>query len=338
MVVDMKKNFYSILRIVFMLSLVRANISAQSENMNFKIFENGKIKLSVANNGDMAMGSWYGLGSYQNEKFLYSGGFLMCGLANDSLWVTAQNSRFRYYDWIPGKVGESHVGSNSGVYTLNADDPPFGDSWKNWERAVELGADYFDGNKNGRYDPVDYNRNSKWDYNEDRPDYIGDNLIWCIYNDGLPSEDRRIYPRVSPLGIEIKQTVYGIEQHTGVDNIIFIRYRITNTGSIAERLDSVYMGILTDPDIGYERNDLMGCDLEGNAGYVYNSFSDTTINRNVLSFWVKLINGPVDYVDGDSYIDENGNDNYDDGETELKQCIIHKGPYLGKKNTWSNPG
>ncbi len=135
------------------------------------------------------------------------------------------------------------------LFVLKSTDPPFGQSWQDWGFAVSQGAGFYDGDHDGIYNPVDLNGNGKWDSNEDRPDLLGDMTTWCVYNDGLPPA-LRTYNDVNPQGIEIQQTVFAQKDSADLNNVIFIRYRIINTGTVADVLDSVYFGNTNDADIG----------------------------------------------------------------------------------------
>ncbi|MDZ7766257.1 MAG: hypothetical protein U5K00_17850 [Melioribacteraceae bacterium] len=49
------------------------------------------------------------------------------------------------------------------------------------EDAVARGAYFYDGDKNGKYEPVDLNNNGYWDIGEDRPDLLYDkNFLLCL--------------------------------------------------------------------------------------------------------------------------------------------------------------
>jgi hypothetical protein len=78
------------------------------------------------------------------------------------------------------------------MYVLRADEPAFGKGWQDWTDAVALGADFWDADGNGIYEPVDKNGNGIWDKElEDAPDILGDETVWCVYHDGVPAPNRR---------------------------------------------------------------------------------------------------------------------------------------------------
>lgn len=101
---------------------------------------------------------------------------------------------------------------------------------------------FYDGNGDGIYIPVDFNVYGQWDLNKDKPDILGDITAWCVYNDGVPSSERRFYD-VFPLGIEVQQTVFdynNFDTNNPRSSTFFVRYRLINKGTVSQVLASVY--------------------------------------------------------------------------------------------------
>ena len=49
----------------------------------------------------------------------------------------------------------------------------------------------------------------KWDPNEDKPDIlIGDQTTWCVYNDGMPGNQRIKFAGIDPSGIRNSSISY----------------------------------------------------------------------------------------------------------------------------------
>lgn len=230
-------------------------------------------------------------GQYDGGHFLFSGGFCLSGYNGDSLWSNAVASAMLVEDYLPGKVGGDPDDPVNRLYVINKDDIPFSYTWQNWKDAVSLGAEFYDGDKDGIYNPIDKNWNGTWDTNEDMPALLGDETIFCVYNDGVPYNMRR-WNTVDPQGIEIRQTVFGSD-NPELENVIFIRYSILNTGSVAEVLDSVYFGIWEDGDLGDHTDDVVGCDTLLNSGFYYNATSDWQYGENCPAFFTTLLQGPL---------------------------------------------
>ena len=311
---------------LFIFLLLPISLFAQpdtSYSLNFN-----DIILPIGNNGILADVSVndtiYGM-NYKDKSILFSGGFYLSGYNNGKLWANGVASARRIQDYLPGSYKYSEVDNLAKVYAvLNSD--PFGESWQNWKDAVKLGADFHDGNKNGIYDPIDYNKNSKWDYNEDRPDLIGNETVWCVFKDEVPSASRR-YGQ-APLGIEIQQSVFTTE----FKNIVFIRYRIENTGILTNLLDSVYFGVFLDPDIGNYNDDLLGCDTTLNAGFAYQKGEDDIWGDSAPSILFSIIQGPSEFIPNISFNDLNGNGTFDETETPIDTAHEVNGFISGTNN------
>ncbi len=206
---------------------------------------------------DIYLGGGGGLGKYDGGGFLYAAGFFLSGYVNGTLFANGVASGVLVEDYQPGKVGSIPDDPQNILFVIKKSDPPFSYNWKKWKDAVLLGADFYDGDKDGIYNPVDKNWNETWDPNEDMPPLIGDEIAWCVYNDGVPSDDRRY--EVDPIGIEVQQTLFA-SSNPELENAIFVKYKMTNTGLVSDVLDSVYFSPWDDSDIGDATDDFGGCD------------------------------------------------------------------------------
>ena len=230
-------------------------------------------------------------GKYEEGGFLFSGGFWLSGYNGDSLWSNAVASATLVEDYLPGKVGSEPNDALNRIYIVNINDVPFGYTWQNWKDAVLLGADFYDGDGDGLYNPVDKNWNGTWETNEDMPMLIGDETIWCVYNDAVPANLIR-WNTVEPQGIEIRQTVFASD-NPELENVVFIKYSILNTGTVADEMDSVYFGIWEDGDLGDPTDDVVGCDALLNSAFYYNEFPDNVYGENCPSFFTTILQGPI---------------------------------------------
>ncbi|MCK6614983.1 MAG: hypothetical protein L6Q47_12155 [Ignavibacteriaceae bacterium] len=302
----------------------------KSSALNGFLININNIRLPLDNQGvlgDFDPGSGAG-GLYDGKIFLFSGGLILTGYTNSTLWANGVFSASRMQDYQPGPVGSDQNDPRNKVYVVRSMDIPFGDSWQEWKNAVALGADFYDGDGDGKYNPSDLNYDGKWNSNEDRPDLIGDLTAWCVYNDGVPRALRRL-TSVSPQGIEIHQTVFGFASRENIGNMLFVRYRLINKGTVADLLDSVYFSVITDPDLGDYMDDLLGCDTTLDAGYVYNATADAQYGVNAPVFLASLLQGPAVYIPGVTFTDSNGNGIFDSGESPLTEAYNVKGLVKG---------
>ena len=229
-------------------------------------------------------------GKYEEGTFLFSSGFFLSGYSNGELWANAVAPSSLVDDYLPGTEGSNPDDQKFNFYVIRKEDQPFGSSWQRWKDAVELGAEFYDGDGDGFYNPVDKNFNGTWDANEDMPALLGDLTAWCVYNDALPDSLRRW--QISPQGIEVRQTVF-VSDLPDLENIMFIKYSIQNTGSVATNMDSVYFGVWEDGDLGDYIDDVVGCDTLLNSSFYYNNTPDDIYGDNCPSFFTTYLQGPV---------------------------------------------
>ncbi|MBU1677264.1 MAG: T9SS type A sorting domain-containing protein, partial [Bacteroidetes bacterium] len=97
-----------------------------------------------------------------------------------------------------------------------------------------------------------------------------------------------------------------------LENVLFVKYRIINTGSVSNVLDSVIFSAAADPDIGDYVNDLMGSDIYRNSGFGYDQGIDQ-VYLNSPAFFITLVQGAKSYIPGKSFADNNSNGIFDDG-------------------------
>jgi len=315
--------------ILLIFFLFLSTLHAQSQ---FRFYINN-INMPMDNKGILA--DIYGipggsLGLYNGITFLFSGGFWLSGYNADTLWANAQASASLVENYLPGNVGSNQYDPRYKIYIVKETDQPFGPSWQEWIFAVVIGAEFYDGNNDGIYNPVDLNGNGEWDPDEDRPDLIGDQVAWCVFNDGdtIPYHQRWN----PPLGIEVRQTVFGYTTNSApqLKNVLFIRYKILNSGKVNLRLDSVYFSAYADADLGRSYDDLVGCDTSINSGYIYNSGPDELFGNDPPAFFINHLQGPYAYIPGETFIDNNGNGTYEDSiDTPLDTAYNHQGPIKG---------
>lgn len=118
-------------------------------------------------------------------------------------------------------------------------------------------APFVDVNGDGRYNPVD----------GDYPDIKGDHCLFFIFNDNYKQHTESCG---APLGVEIQAMVYAFEapDDEALNNTVFTHYKLINRSSVS--YFNVYLGLWYDWDLGYSRDDYVGCDVQRNSCYAYN--------------------------------------------------------------------
>jgi hypothetical protein len=275
-------------------------------------------------------------GQFASGTFLFSSGFWLSGYTGDSLWANGAASANLEEDYQAGTVGMDPNDPLASIYKVTSSDIPFGQSWQDWSDAVDLGADFYDGNNDDIYNPVDLNGNNQWDPDEDKPDLLLDETYWCVFNDGLPANERRW--QSEPQGIEIRQTIFAEASAGEMGNVVFVRYRIKNTGTVTDTLKDVYISMWADADVGDASDDVSGCDTIRQGSYFYNNEPDAVYGNQVPSFMMDMLTGPYSYIPGVTFFDNNGNNFYENGiDTPLDTAVNFLGPigirvYPGAKN------
>ena len=263
---------------------VENNPLIKFNRISLPIFGVGQIGNSITDNGQY-------VGVIDTIPFLHSSGFLLSGYnQNGELWSNGVEYTRKILDYVKGTVDNPN--DPKGLYTISIDSEPFGEEWQEWKFAVKLGAEFYDGDKDGIYNPVDLNQNGTWDENEDRPVLYGDVMTWSAFNDGVPSDSRKIIG-VEPQGINIRQTVWGYQNNPNLEKVVFVKYSIENTGKVSQVLSNVNFSLTADPDLGYYRNDYLATDVQNNSILTYSPYNDYYLNEEQIALSTTMIQGPI---------------------------------------------
>lgn len=145
-------------------------------------------------------------------------------------------------------------------------------------------APYFDANNDQIYNPM----------NGDYPLIKGDEAIFSVFNDaaGLHTQTG-----AEPIGVEIRALFYGFNDiDTLLSSTLFASFSVI-TGVSPGHLDQAYMGIFDDFDLGYYKDDFMGCDSALQLFYAYNGDNDDSGNNgygtNPPATGVTFLNQPL---------------------------------------------
>ena len=316
---------------IFLLCFFPMLLYSQTE---YRFFVNN-LDLTFNNKGMFGFGVQPGydcLGYFNGCKFLFSSGFMVSGYDGDSLWSCGQAQSSMVWNFRPGNVDSNYMNLIYKIYVNENNANPDYPAWQDYVNAVNTGADFYDGNGDGIYDPTDQNGNNIWDPNEDKPDIIGDLTAWCVYNDAIPESLRIRFPGVDPVGLEIRQTVFGFSTISSLENVVFIRYDLINSGKVNTVLDSVYFSSWADPDIGNNyQDDLFGSDTLRQSIFIYSEEDiDPCYGSAIPSFFTRCLEGPKSYIPGETFTDNNSNGVYDEGiDTALDTAISRRGKDIG---------
>ncbi|MCD6374093.1 MAG: T9SS type A sorting domain-containing protein [Caldisericaceae bacterium] len=152
---------------------------------------------------------------------------------------------------------------------------------------VDLGAPF-----------LDFDQDRAYHFPTDVPGYAwSDQILWTVAND-LIDKDRMFYRTGSfPIGMELKTTTWTYSgKFSPGGQMIFKRYQLINKSPYL--LDSLFIGIYLDPDIGDYKNDLAGCDSTANFFFAYNNGNtDKEIEGEITpAIGAKILQGPMVYT------------------------------------------
>ncbi len=130
----------------------------------------------------------------------------------------------------------------------------------------------------------------------------GDATLYWIFNDkgGAHTESQG-----DPIGLEIRAQAFGFSTNDELNNMTFYSYEIINRSTFD--LTNTYFSQWVDPDLGYQDDDYVGCDVARGLGYCYNG-------RNIDGQGLAQHYGAqppavgVDFFQG-PYLDPDGYDN-----------------------------
>ena len=111
---------------------------------------------------------------------------------------------------------------------------------------------------------------------EHEPDYIhgsiladqvlkGDQTLWWVFNDKGNSHTESMG---ASIGLEIRAQAFGFATNDEINNMSFCSYEIINRSTY--ELTGTYFCPWTDVDLGYAKDDYVGCDVQRGLGYGYN--------------------------------------------------------------------
>lgn len=305
------------------------NLSGTTSGKEY-VFRLNNLTIPIDNSGHIGfLNSDTETGAYfQGKRVLSQAGFLLSGLDAGQMWVGGIYSAERFNQFVPGKVGSQPLDPKNKIYILQKTDIPFGKSWQEWKNAVELGADFYDGDGDGIYSPVDKNGDGQWNTDEDHPDLLGDITAWCVFNDGQNIGTRK-FPQIPAKGIEIHQTAFAYFNNSALSDNVFMRYKIINTGTIAEQFDSVYFSNISNFDISTGFEEYVGCDTVLSASYCYKRTNGIIFGETEPAGYVSFLQGPAVYLPGETFLDKNLNGIFDEGDEPLSFAENRRGERMG---------
>lgn len=93
----------------------------------------------------------------------------------------------------------------------------------------------------------------------------GDQTIWWVFNDMGNVHTESLG---QPIGMEIRAQAFAFSTNDEINNMTFYTYEIINRSTY--ELRETYFSQWVDADLGYAKDDYVGCDVKRGLGYCYN--------------------------------------------------------------------
>ena len=126
-------------------------------------------------------------------------------------------------------------------------------------------------NPNNTYAPfVDLNGDGKYEPDQgEYPNITGDEYIWWVFNDAGNTKQMSL---TAAMGIEVQTSAFAYATQDFLNNSTFCNYRVINRGALT--IDSTYIAVWDDCDLGWYYDDYIGCDTTRGLGIQYNGTND----------------------------------------------------------------
>ena len=217
------------------------------------VFDGNNISTFIRNNGSFNRNPSTGNSGFEwprgtGNTAIYASGIWLGGKVNNDVRVAVAEYSYEF-DAGPIRPG------------INPDDP----EWRVYK--IKTGD-------NALNNP-DY---ADWPYREGAPFrvtatgdtlplLIGDMTVWTVFNDNNPALHTNM--NTLPLGIELQLTAYAYNLPNALANTIFYYWKLINKSGT--QIDSAYVSLWSDVDLGDSGDDFDGCDTTLGLGYTYNA-------------------------------------------------------------------
>jgi hypothetical protein len=235
---------------------------------DFVLFDANRVKTFVRNNGSFDRDPGTGNAGYYwpsttSNTAIYASGLWLGGKSNADGIVRVAVAEYSYeFDAGPilaGGVPADPADARYHIYKVRRGDT-YGSNpdYASWPG--DDGAPYVDVDGNGVFNPP------QADGTGDQPLILGDLTTWCVFNEADPSV--HVNMSAPPLGMEVQMTAFAFNRGDALGDVVFYKWKIINKGG--HNLDSTYITVWSDPDLGDSGDDYDGCDTTLGLGFTYN--------------------------------------------------------------------
>ena len=337
---SMKKIFAITMSGLFLITSVFADVRRignssglnKATTLEYILYDVNQIRSWVGNNGYIATNIPTGDAGLEWPKgtgltAVFSSGVWIAGKVDDDVRTAAAEftSEFQPGSIIYDPIARTVVGPDNPndarfqVSTINKNDNAdvtsefFNREYASWPAAdgapAHDGEFFTDANLNGVWDEGelwdDFDVDGMYDEpdgemisGEDPPVMIGDQMHWFVINDADPNSHSNLWS-TEPLGVEVQTTIFGFDRADPLGNVMFAKWLIINKSG--GDIDSMFIALWSDADLGDAKDDYVGCDTALSVGYFYNGNpNDQDYGSKPPSVGYDFFQGPIVPAAGDT--------------------------------------
>lgn len=235
-----------------------------------------------------------------------------------------------YYNWVMDQTVDNPLEGTQAMDVIN--------TWPAFGPDGQPLAPFYDVNSDGLYDPSvgdvpDFDITGTRGCNAQ---LYGDQCLFWVFNDkgNIHTETGG-----AAIGIEIQAQAFAFATTDELNNATFLKYKIINKSSF--RMDSTFFGVWDDADLGWYKDDYVGCDVSLGFGMLYNGAEvdgtgqATAYGSNPPAIGIDFFEGP--YADADGADNPSSEVpasflNYGDGIADNERLGMCKFMYFNNNN------
>lgn len=150
-------------------------------------------------------------------------------------------------------------------------------------------APFFDADQDGQYNPL------QGDYPvvqlRNFPPFVPEEMVWCVFNDqGAGAIHMATNGKAFPVEVQLMAWAFNCSDQPVLNNTIFTSHKMIFHTS--DPVDSSFVGMWIDFDLGCYEDDYVGCSPASNAVYVYNQDAVDGNPGNTCSGGVSTFSNP----------------------------------------------
>lgn len=208
-------------------------------------------------------------------------------------------------------------------------------------------APYVDVDGSGSYNPEAgdypaydvYNTAAKNTLGNCKARVFGDETLWWVYND---NGDVHSNTNGKAIGMEVRAQAFAFKTTDEINNMTFYSYELINRSSF--KLNSTYMTVWTDADLGNYKDDYIGCDVKRGLGFIYNADNYDEDNgtkgygNSIPALGCDFFQGPLADLNNGIDDDHDGTPDEIGEQLGMTKFLYHNNNFAGTLPQTTNPG